>query len=132
MAAPEPPQDEHAPLWPPLLLTLGLVMFAIEARQQRLALSALGALVLLPTVWRVLKRRWVRGDVLRGLGMGYVTSHAPLLLGACLGALERPECRVHVCFDAVLAAVPYIPWAGVLGTLLYWAWAAPAPTARER
>ena len=132
MAAPEPPQDEHAPLWPPLLLTLGLVMLAIEARQQRLALSALGTLVLLPTVWRVLKRRWVRGDVLRGLGLGYVASHAPLLLGGCLAALERSECRVHVCMDAVFTAVPYVPWAGVLGTLLYWAWAPPVPSPSER
>lgn len=121
MSAPEEEQDEHAPLWPPLLLTLGVLVLAIEARQQKLALTALATFVLLPTMWRVLKRRWVRGDVVRGLGMGFIASHVPLLLGACT-TLNRPECRVRLCMDGVLAGAPYVPWAGVLGALLYWAW----------
>ncbi|WP_257454802.1 hypothetical protein [Archangium lipolyticum] len=125
------PQDEHAPLWPPLLLTLGVLYVATETRHAKLALTALAALVLLPTAWRVMTRRWVRGDVLRGLGAGYIASHVPLLLGAC-STLERPECRIHLCMEGVLAGVPFVPWAGVLGTLLYWAWAGPGPGRRAR
>ncbi|QRN96115.1 hypothetical protein JRI60_45010 [Archangium violaceum] len=123
------PQDEHAPLWPPLLLTLGVLYVATEARHAKLALTALAALVLLPTAWRVMTRRWVRGDVMRGLGAGYIASHVPLLLGAC-STLERPECRIHLCMEGVVAGVPFVPWAGVLGTLLYWAWAGPGPGRR--
>ena len=124
MPSPEDEQDEHAPLWPPLLATLGVLLVATQARQQKLVLAALATLVALPTLWRVLTRRWVRGDVIRGLGMGYIACHAPLLLGAC-STLDRPECRIRLCMDGVLAGAPYVPWAGVLGTLLYWAWAAP-------
>jgi hypothetical protein len=118
------PQDEHAPLWPPLLLTLGVLYVATETRHAKLALTALAALALLPTAWRVMTRRWVRGDVIRGLGAGYIASHLPLLLGAC-STLNRPECRIHLCLEGVLAGVPFVPWAGVLGTLFYWAWAGP-------
>jgi hypothetical protein len=123
------PQDEHAPLWPPLLLTLGVLYVATETRHAKLALTALAALALLPTAWRVMTRRWVRGDVIRGLGAGYIASHLPLLLGAC-STLNRPECRIHLCVEGVLAGVPFVPWAGVLGTLFYWAWAGPGPGRR--
>ncbi|HYO66776.1 MAG TPA: hypothetical protein VEU33_11890 [Archangium sp.] len=121
MSAPEDEQDPHAPLWPPLLATLGVLLVATQVRERKLVLSALATLVALPTLWRVVTRRWVRGDVLRGLAMGYLACHVPLLLGAC-ATLERPECRIRLCLDGVLAGVPYVPWAGVLGTLLYWAW----------
>ncbi|PTL81692.1 hypothetical protein [Vitiosangium sp. GDMCC 1.1324] len=128
---PEPEeQDPHAPLWLPLLLTLAVLMLATRLLHRKLALTALATLVLLPTVWRVLTRKWVRGDVIRGLGAGYIASHVPLLLGAC-STLDRPECRIHLCTDGVLASAPYVPWAGVLGTLLYWAWSkSPAPDHR--
>ncbi len=125
-----PPRDEYTVLWPALLVALGAVLWAIQARQQRLALSALATLVLVPTVWRVFKRQWRRGDVLRGLGMGFIASHVPLLVGACT-TLDRPECRVRLCLDGVLAGAPYIPWSGVLGILLYWAWAPPVPEPRD-
>lgn len=118
------PEDPNAPLWPPLLLTLGVLLVAAELHHQKLALSALAALVLLPTAWRVLTRRWVRGDVLRGLGAGFLASHVPLLVGAC-STLDRPECRIRLCLDGLLAWAPWVPWAGVLGVLLYWAWAPP-------
>jgi hypothetical protein len=131
MSAPEDEHDPNAPLWPPLLLTLGVLLLATEMRQQRLALTALAALVLLPTAWRLMTRRWMRGDVLRGLGAGFLASHLPLLLGA-LSTWHRPECRVRLCLDGVLAAAPFIPWAALLGTLLYWAWAGPPPGRRER
>jgi protein-S-isoprenylcysteine O-methyltransferase Ste14 len=121
MSAPEEEQDEHAPLWPPLLLTAAVLMLATRTRHPKLALTALATLVVLPTVWRVFKRRWGRGDVLRGLGMGFIASHVPLLLGAC-STLDRPECRIRLCLDGVLAGATYVPWAGVLGTLFYWAW----------
>lgn len=121
MSDPEEPQDEHAPLWPPLLLTACVLMLATRTQHAKLALTALATLVVLPTLWRVFKRRWGRGDVIRGLGMGFITSHVPLLLGAC-STLARPECRIHLCLDGVLAGAPYVPWAGVLGTLFYWAW----------
>lgn len=121
MSDPEERQDAHAPPWPPLLLTLGVLLLATGARHQRLVLTALATLVLLPTVWRVMTRRWGRGDVIRGLGMGFIASHVPLLLGAC-STLDRPECRIRLCLDGVLAGAPYVPWAGVLGTLFYWAW----------
>jgi hypothetical protein len=124
MPAPEDEKNAHGPLWPPLLLTLGVWIFALAERRSPLALTALVMLGLVPTVWRVLKRRWVRGDVLRGLGMGFIASHAPLLLGAC-STLDRPECRIHLCMDGVLAGAPFIPWAGLVGTLLYWGWARP-------
>jgi hypothetical protein len=119
------PEDEHSPLWPPLLLTLGVLLLATQTRHSRLVLTALATLVMLPTTWRVLTRRWGRGDVIRGLGMGFLASHLPLLLGA-FSTLDRPECRIHLCLEGVLAGVPFVPWAGVLGTLLYWAWAAPS------
>ncbi|WP_309893244.1 hypothetical protein [Archangium sp.] len=125
------PEDEQKPLWPPLVLTLGVLFIATETRNPTLALTALCALVLLPTAWRLMTRRWVRGDVLRGLAAGYLASHVPLLLGAC-STLNRPECRIRLCLDGVLAAVPFIPWAGLLGSLLYWAWAAPPPDPRDR
>ncbi len=125
------PEDEQRPLWPPLLLTLGVLFIATETRNPALALTALLVLVLLPTAWRLMTRRWGRGDVLRGLGAGYLASHLPLLLGA-FSTLNRPECRIHLCLDGVLAAVPFIPWAGLLGSLLYWAWAAPPPDPRDR
>lgn len=125
------PEDEHAPLWPPLLLTVGVLYLATQVRHTKLALTALAALVLLPTAWRVMTRRWVRGDVIRGLGAGYIASHVPLLLGAC-STLDRPECRIHLCLDGVLAGAPFVPWAGVLGMLLYWAWATPEPDPRAK
>jgi hypothetical protein len=125
------PEDEQKPLWPPLLLTLGVLFIATETRNPTLALTALAALVLLPTAWRLMTRRWVRGDVLRGLGAGYLASHVPLLLGA-FTTLNRPECRIHLCMDGVLAGVPFIPWAGLLGTLLYWAWAPALPGRHDR
>jgi hypothetical protein len=131
MSAPEDEHDENAPLWPPLLLTLGVLFLATETRHQKLALTALAALVLLPTAWRLMTRRWMRGDVLRGLGAGFLASHLPLLLGA-FSTWDRPECRVRLCLEGVLAAAPFIPWAGLLGTLLYWAWAGPPPGPRER
>jgi hypothetical protein len=121
MSAPQDEQDPHAPLWPPLLATLCVLLVATRVREQKLVLSALATLVALPTLWRVLTRRWVRGDVLRGLAMGYLASHVPLLLGAC-STLDRPECRIRLCMDGVLTGVPYVPWAAVLGPLLYWAW----------
>ena len=130
MSPPETPPNEYAPLWIALLGVLGGVLLAIEARQQRLALSALATLVLVPTVWRVFRRRWVRGDVVRGLGMGFIACHAPLLVGAC-STLGRPECRIHLCLDGVLAGAPYVPGAGLLGILLYWAWAPPVPESRD-
>ena len=120
------PQDEHAPLWPPLLLTLGVLLVATETRHQKLALAALATLVLLPALWRVVTRQWGRGDVIRGLGAGYLSGHLPLLLGA-FSTLDRPECRIHLCLEGVLAGVPFVPWAGLLGSLLYWAWTAPGP-----
>ncbi len=119
-------EDPNAPLWPPLLLTLGVLLVAAELRYQKLALSALAALVFLPTAWRLLTRRWVRGDVLRGLGAGFLASHVPLLVGAC-STLDRPECRIRLCLDGLMAGAPWVPWAGVLGVLLYWAWAPPPP-----
>ena len=125
------PEDEQKPLWPPLLLTLGVLFIATETRNPALALTALAALVLLPTAWRLMTRRWGRGDVPRGLGAGYLASHLPLLLGACT-TLDRPECRIHLCMDGVLAGVPFIPWAGLLGTLFYWAWAAPSAPRHDR
>ena len=131
MPAPEDEQDRHAPLWPPLLLTLGVLLLATEVRQPKLALSALATLVLLPTLWRVLTRRWARGDVIRGLGAGFISSHVPLLLGAC-ATLDRPECRIHLCLEGMLASAPYVPWAAVLGILFYWAWAGPPPGPRAR
>lgn len=124
------PEDEHAPLWMPLLLTLGVLFLATRTGQTRLALTALTTLGLLPTAWRLLRRRWVRGDMVRGLGAGFIACHVPLLLGAC-STLERPECRIHLCMDGVLAGAPFVPWAGVLGTLLYWAWAPPPPPPHE-
>jgi len=123
------PEDEQKPLWPPLVLTLGVLFIATETRNPTLALTALCALVLLPTAWRLMTRRWERGDVLRGLAAGYLASHVPLLLGAC-STLNRPECRIHLCMDGVLAGVAFVPWAGLLGTLFYWAWLAPVPPQR--
>jgi hypothetical protein len=131
MSAPEDEQEEHAPLWPPLLVTLGVLLLATRARQQELALTALVMLVAVPTVWRVLKRRWVRGDVIRGLGAGFIASHVPLLLGA-FSTLDRPECRIHLCLEGVLSAAPFVPWAALLGPLLYWAWARPPSGRHER
>lgn len=125
------PENEHVPLWPPLLLTGGVLSLATQARQHTLALAALATLVLLPTAWRVLTRRWLRGDVLRGLGAGFISCHLPLLLGA-FSTLERPECRIRLCLEGVIAGAPFVPWAGVLGTLLYWAWAAPPAGQHER
>ncbi|WNG23705.1 hypothetical protein F0U62_06440 [Cystobacter fuscus] len=130
MSAPDSPQDDRTPPWTPMLLALGVLLMATAARHERGVLAALATLVLLPSLWRVLTRRWVRGDVVRGLGMGFITSHAPLLLGAC-STLGRPECRIHLCMEGVLAGVPYVPWAGVLGTLLYWAWTTPPPEPRD-
>src|SRR4051794_12693484 len=66
MSAPEDDPDRQAPLWPPLLLTLGVLLGASEARHPKRVLGALATLVLLPTRWRVLTRRWARGDVIRG------------------------------------------------------------------
>jgi hypothetical protein len=123
------PEDEQTPLWPPLLLTLGVLFIATETRNPTLALTALAALVLLPTTWRLMTRQWVRGDVPRGLGAGFIASHLPLLLGAC-STLNRPECRIHLCMDGVLAGAPFVPWAGLLGTLFYWAWLAPGTDRR--
>jgi hypothetical protein len=125
------PEDEHAPLWPPLLLTAGVLLLATRTRHPKLALAALATLVLLPTAWRLMTRRWLRGDFLRGLGAGFIASHLPLLLGA-FSTLDRPECRIHLCMEGVLASAPFVPWAGVLGALLYWAWAGPPPGHRER
>lgn len=130
MSAPDSPQDDRTPPWTPMLLALGVLLMATAARHERGVLAALATLVLLPSLWRVLTRRWVRGDVVRGLGMGFIASHAPLLLGAC-STLGRPECRIHLCMEGVLAGVPYVPWAGVLGTLLYWAWSTPPPEPRD-
>ncbi|OJH37363.1 hypothetical protein [Cystobacter ferrugineus] len=130
MSAPESPQDDRTPPWTPMLLALGVLLMATAARHERGVLAALATLVLVPSLWRVLTRRWVRGDVVRGLGMGFIASHAPLLLGACT-TLGRPECRIHLCMEGVFAGVPYVPWAGVLGTLLYWAWSAPPPEPRD-
>ena len=113
-----------------MLLVLGVLLMATAARQQRLVLAALATLVLVPSLWRVLTRKWVKGDVVRGLGMGFAASHAPLLLGA-FATLDRPECRIHVCMDGVRAGVPYVPWAAVLGTLLYWAWTLPPPMPKD-
>jgi hypothetical protein len=125
------PEDEHAPLWPPLLLTGGVLLLATQTRRHQLALAALATLVLLPTAWRLMTRRWRRGDVLRGLGAGFIASHLPLLLGA-FSTLERPECRIRLCVEGMLAGAPFVPWAGVLGTLLYWAWAGPPRGQHER
>jgi len=108
-----------------------VLLLATAARQQPLVLTALATLVALPTVWRVLTRRWERGDVIRGLGAGFIASHVPLLLGAC-STLDRPECRIHLCLDGVLSAAPFIPWAALLGTLLYWAWSGPPAGRHER
>ena len=130
MAAPDPPQEDRTPPWTPMLIALGGLLVATLARHERGMLAALATLVLLPSLWRVPTRRWVRGVVIRGLGMGFIASHAPLLLGAC-STLNRPECRVFLCLDGVRAGVPYVPWAGVLGTLLYWAWAAPPPVSKD-
>jgi hypothetical protein len=120
------PEDEHAPLWLPLLLTVGVLFLATQVRDQKLALTALATLVLLPTAWRLMTRRWMRGDLVRGLGAGFMASHLPLLLGA-LSTLDRPECRIHLCLEGVMAGAPFVPWAGVLGTLFYWAWTRPGP-----
>jgi hypothetical protein len=130
MSVPESPQDDRTPPWTPMLLALGVLLVATAARHQRGILAALATLVLLPSLWRVLTRKWARGDVVRGLGMGFISSHAPLLLGACT-TLDRPECRIHLCMEGVLVGVPYVPWAAVLGALLYWAWAAPPPAPRD-
>jgi hypothetical protein len=123
--------EESRPLpWLPLLLTAGVLGVATELRRERLALAALATLVLVPTAWRLVTKQWKRGDVLRGLGMGFAACHLPLLLGA-LATLARPECRVRLCLDALVSTGPYVPWAGLLGTLLYWAWAAPVPESRD-
>ncbi|WP_434386681.1 hypothetical protein [Melittangium boletus] len=131
MSAPAPaPEERSPPPWAPLLLALGVLLLATAARHERLVLTALATLVLLPSLWRLLTRKWRPGDVLRGLGMGFITSHVPLLLGA-FSTWARPECRIHLCLDGVIAGVPYVPWAGLLGTLLYWAWAPPPPPPAE-
>jgi hypothetical protein len=131
MAAPEPAQDERTPPpWPPLVFALGVLLLATAARQERLVLAALATLVLLPSLWRVFTRKWRRGDVIRGLGMGFISSHAPLLVGA-FSTWGRPECRIHLCMDGVLEGARYVPWAGVIGTVLYWAWAPPPPPPAE-
>jgi hypothetical protein len=88
------PEDEQRPLWPPLLLPLGVLFIATETRNPALALTALIVLVLLPKAWRLMTRRWGRGEVLRGLGAGYLASHPPLPLGA-FSTLNRPERRIH-------------------------------------
>jgi hypothetical protein len=125
-----PPEKAPPSLWPPLLLAAGVLLASAQLRHPTLALAALATLVLVPTAWRLMGRRWVRGDVIRGLGAGFLASHVPVLVGA-LATLQRPECRIRLCLEGVVAGARYVPWAGVLGMLLYWAWAPPVPPRQD-
>jgi hypothetical protein len=115
-------------LWPPLLLALGVVLVAFEAGHRALVLAGLATLALVPVVWRLLARRWEGGLLVRGLGIGVIACHLPLLT-AVLATLERPECRIYLCPEGLPAALPLMPWTGLAGALLYWAF---APSLRPR
>lgn len=121
-----PPRTESSAPWSAVLLVAGVLLVAAQLRHRTLVLATLSTLLALPVAWRLLTRRWVRGDVVRGLAMGFVSSHLPLLLGVLL-TLRRPECRVRLCLEGLLSLSPLVPWAALLGALLYWAFAPPPP-----